>query len=479
MSRTPRTWLRDRRVLASVFVILCGLVVYFVWFARGKEELPTTAQIMAKEASQPANIVVGPSVQVSTANAVNSHREVVAVADPTDPKKLVAAAMCLQPGDRFAVIAYRSEDGGATWQPSFRRDDPAEQQADPDFAFGPDGLLHLVFQTHPWPAPASGLLPMTFRFFRSPDAGRSWGAGGVVTGPGTLTEGIELDRPFLATDRTNGPFRGHLYCASNYTNFHDSGDGGRTFCGQKFKLPAENMVRQTSNPVVLSDGTMVFTHLDWRQSRRDPSREPIGLGVIASDDGGKTLRPQARVIARWQDEARRTDPFCFNPVLAADARDRLFAVWEDGNHPGRGRLLFARSEEKGRTWTRPAIISEQPADGTGGYIAVMPAIAVNKDGVIGVSWYDRRGLPDVDLSNHASNNRGAGCNVRLRVSLDGGDTWQPSVKVNQAPIKAKVWDLRDTAGLTADADGAFHPVWIDDRTGVQQVWTATVQVGKR
>ena len=192
-----------------------------------------------------------------------------------------------------------------------------------------------------------------FRSFRSPDAGRSWEVVGVGAGPRTHTEGIDIDRPFLAADRTNGSFRGRLYRTSNFAYFFDSSDQGRTFRRQQFELPAENLSRQTSNPVVLADGTMAFAHLDYRQS----SREPIGLGVIASDDGGKTLRPQARVIARWKDEARRTDPFCFSPALAADARDRMFAVWEDWNHSGRGRLLFARSEDKGRTWTRPAIIS--------------------------------------------------------------------------------------------------------------------------
>jgi hypothetical protein len=34
----------------------------------------------------------------------------------------------------------------------------------------------------------------------------------------------------------------------------------------------------------------------------------------------------------------------------------------------------------------------------------------------------------------------------------------------------------DTAGLAADAGGTFHPVWIDNRTGTHQVWTASVGV---
>jgi hypothetical protein len=32
----------------------------------------------------------------------------------------------------------------------------------------------------------------------------------------------------------------------------------------------------------------------------------------------------------------------------------------------------------------------------------------------------------------------------------------------------------DTAGLAADASGAFYVLWVDDRTGVHQVWTAPV-----
>ena len=36
----------------------------------------------------------------------------------------------------------------------------------------------------------------------------------------------------------------------------------------------------------------------------------------------------------------------------------------------------------------------------------------------------------------------------------------------------------DTDGLVADAGGVFHPVWIDNRNGVPQVWTAPVRVSR-
>jgi hypothetical protein len=36
----------------------------------------------------------------------------------------------------------------------------------------------------------------------------------------------------------------------------------------------------------------------------------------------------------------------------------------------------------------------------------------------------------------------------------------------------------ETAGLTADAAGDFHPAWVDKRTGILQVFTAKISITK-
>jgi hypothetical protein len=100
----------------------------------------------------------------------------------------------------------------------------------------------------------------------------------------------------------------------------------------------------------------------------------------------------------------------------------------------------------------------------------MPAVAVNRDGVVGVSWYDRR--------DNADN---LGYWPRFSASLDGGAMFLSSVRVSTAPnlvMDPKETRLNggDTAGLAADAAGVFHPVWIDNRTGTHQVWTTPVTV---
>jgi hypothetical protein len=87
----------------------------------------------------------------------------------------------------------------------------------------------------------------------------------------------------------------------------------------------------------------------------------------------------------------------------------------------------------------------------------------------GVAWYDTRGL---------SGER-PGWNYRFRTSLDGGDTWQPSVRVSEQKTTLANRGPGHTGGLAAAADGTFHLLWIDGRTGQQQVWTARVTVSPR
>jgi hypothetical protein len=120
-------------------------------------------------------------------------------------------------------------------------------------------------------------------------------------------------------------------------------------------------------------------------------------------------------------------------------------------------------------------------------------VAVNKDGVVGVMWYDRRDHPD-----------NLGWTVRFRASTDGGETFGPSVKVSDVPYDpthtepmplmalrdltgAENWTQfgvhwfhfqgGDTAGFVADAGGVFHALWIGNSTGVPQLWTAPITVG--
>jgi hypothetical protein len=126
----------------------------------------------------------------------------------------------------------------------------------------------------------------------------------------------------------------------------------------------------------------------------------------------------------------------------------------------------------------------------------LTAVAVNKDGVVGVMWEDRR--------NSANN---LDYEIRFAASFDGGMTFTPSVRVSEQPrvvgagetwiasrrplnedakpdpfvatltVRRDEWvNAGHTMGLTATVDGSFHPVWVDNRTGINQLWTAAIGV---
>jgi hypothetical protein len=144
-------------------------------------------------------------------------------------------------------------------------------------------------------------------------------------------------------------------------------------------------------------------------------------------------------------------------------------VWPDARFGRRTQILLSHSDDGGRTWNTPRVVSDGPDSSSAGPNELMPMVAVNRDGIVAVSWYDRRDNPD-----------NLGYWPRLRASLDGGATWLESVRVSSEPNRLTAKDVHlnggDTAGLAADADGRFHLVWIDNRTGVAQAWASAVEV---
>jgi hypothetical protein len=239
-----------------------------------------------------------------------------------------------------------------------------------------------------------------------------------------------------------------------------------------------------ANAVINPDGTFVVlaalldaAKLNMFKGRSDAGSAPDLdglLGVMRSSDEGKTLQPMAPIADVYYDWRV---PQLSMAALAVDRsggpfRGRLYAVWPDARFDRRTQILLASSSDEGRTWSAPRVVSDDgPALRTGDRPNhFMPMVAVNRGGIVAVSWYDRRDNPD-----------NLGYWPRFSASLDGGTTWLPSVRVStSANLVRDDKEIRfnsgDTAGLAADAGGTFHPVWIDNRTGTHQVWTASVGV---
>lgn len=465
----------------------------------------------------PSLIVAGPNVQVSVAKASTMHGEGLIVTDPTDARRLLVCSMFRSEEIGQGVAAYVSQDGGRHWERTFESA-PENPAGDPACAFGPDGTAYLMMIPMKVPSQAKIRLPL----FRSDDSGRTWRAAG--------TTGY-LDRESLVVDRTGGRFHNRIYAHGVATargttgvrrealELYASADGGRTF-----DRPAERLALNrryifgVGNSVVLSDGRWlaVFGELKAYYDGPDsdagafeaafpspPEPENAWLETIASDDGGDSLNEPV-TIGGWHMPNPYVRHSIATPTVAADATngpfsDRLYVVWPDSRFGGTD-ILFSYSGDRGRSWSPPVVVNDDRKrlrpDAAPNHL--LPAVAVNTAGVVAVTWLDRRDQSD-----------NLGWRVRVRASLDGGETFLPGALVSEAPARfdghelwpsiasttgggtpvsggdllrvlifapPHLYSAGDYAGLAADRDGTFHLYWIDNRTGWHQVWTAPVSI---
>ena len=421
--------------------------------------------------AQPANTpyTIGPNVQISISQPAIPHYETSVAADLEHAGHLIACAYVARPGNQSDNVFYVSFDHGATWSLTLTVPtavDPSCGLASGNAAFAagihdlPDEKATPVLTVH-----------------RSSDGGRTWKPAAITA------EAPPIDRAWLTPDDSASRVYIHAYRYSKsppaaLVFFPSAADG--TLFDTIRTLPAVHFEKPwffLGNGVVDTDGSFYALAAELDDTKRNmsyrtdeasaPPAPNALLYVIASHDRGKTLQPAGRIEGVYYDWRI---PQLSLPSLAIDrsrgpSRGRLYAVWPDARYDHRTRILFSSSPDHGRTWAPPTAIDENPTRGVNNF---MPAVAVNNRGIVGVSWYDRRDAPD-----------NIGYSVRFAASLDGGKTWLPSVKVSTAAHTDR-GDTRknsgDTAGLAAAADGTFHPVWIDNRTSVPQMWTTTITV---
>jgi hypothetical protein len=406
-----------------------------------------TARVGLATARGPdAGVVVSPNVLVSVGGVGSDYLEPAVCVDPTDGRRLVADAMrgVRAPSSAPApwrVDVFRSQDGGRSWA---RTAVSSSRTADPVCLWTRQGPVY-------W-----GAIDL---LSHSDDGGGTWRA---LPRPGGL------DRPFIVADETGGPFDGRLYLAGldqlgNRMHVLRSDDGGMTFSTSSLVGRSTNMIGNQGNNVVLSDGSYVGL---WQRlsTRSRAGRFTGAVTAVTSSDGGKTLRTYR--VARFVSAGFITLPQLAAHAAGGQFKDHLYAVWVDGSS-GSARIMFSRSVDRARTWSRPIQLDPAASQSSG----FMPTIAVNRSGVIGVTWNDRRR----DRGN-------LGYTVLFRASVDGGSSFRPPIRVSRQPARYSAtggharFNVGEAAGLAADANGAFHAIWIGNHTGRQQVWTATITV---
>ena len=430
-------------------------------------------------------LVVGRNVQVSLAHSARQHYEAWIATDPLDASHLIAGAYVVNSNKTIDNLFYVSFDGGRIWRHTLT----VPAGVDPSCAIGFKGVafaasIHDITQSN---GQSDSLLVV----HRSADGGRTWQASSIEVNTRSF------DRNYLTIDDRRGRVYVHGYlqqpkdpngnklpsCFALYT----SSDRGLNFDREVIR-PSTDFATPwffPANGIVTDDGIFIALLAELDKSKRNlslstdsasaPKEVNGAIKVVRSRDGGYTLEPASRIADVHYDWRVAQLSMSSLAIDSGSGRflKRLYAVWPDAGIDARTQILFSSSDDLGQTWTTPRIVSDDAVSLKPGQRPnnFMPMIAVNKNGVVGISWYDRRDNPD-----------NLGYWVRFSASLDGGKTWLPSVKVTTHSNLVEAGDIRfnggDTAGLAADAAGVFHVCWIDNRTGVHQVWTNTVVVSK-
>jgi hypothetical protein len=478
--------------------------------------LPVQSSYAQSVQRRKAQIIVGSNVQVSKGFEHLLHGENLAAGDPEHPGRLITCSMVapkpLETSKRMVVQCYVSFNAGKSWVPTNKM--VGGNFGDPTVVYGNGNDVYALalFKTDvdlPWNTDPDVKFSKASRMllYKSTDGGRTWAEPSQVA---------YTDRPYIVIDRTHGVYDGRLYIVgqtgfkgtdgSEHTilSLSRSLDGGKTFLGPIYAHYPEGMwMAGVNNCVVLSDGTFVamfgMSKKGFDELRRK-SAPDCELHVISSKTGGETFTRSVKIAdyRLGKSEGGRMGQLAADPG-SNSFKDRLYAVWP-ALVSDRTQILSSYSFDKGNTWSKPMIVNDDrsPEEHGRGPDHLLPSVAVNKDGVVLVTWYDRREAKD-----------NLGWKVRGATSLDGGETFSASVPIADAPNsypedtpwvldqrsvgdvltgdKASLISLSvnvnwtffnggHTSGLAVDADGVFHPTWIDNRTGVAQLWSAPVRI---
>jgi hypothetical protein len=237
-------------------------------------------------------------------------------------------------------------------------------------------------------------------FAKSTDKGQTFGANiRVNSTPSGFNPSMRVDTAgviYVAYQRLM-----HIY-------FTKSTDGGNTFTPAVLVIDSAGLSYPQELPsIAVNNKGQVF--IAWIDDRTNPQ----SVFIAVSYDGGLSFRPNTNVDTLL----REREP----PDISADDSGRVYVVYAE-LQPGVRQIVLARSDDSGQTFDFHTNASDLPA-GAGGCCGVDPSLATSGQGEIGVAWMDVRS----SFTEYT---------IRFSVSTDCGQTFSPSVRVDDDPDPA-------------------------------------------
>ncbi|MDQ3898220.1 MAG: glycoside hydrolase [Actinomycetota bacterium] len=441
------------------------------------------------------------AVQVtSDLGSGRGHATPVLAMHPDDPQTLVLAE-----GDAYTsrCMVHVSRNGGLTWsnatQPQTPPDWPgcgfAVTGALADLAFAPDGTLYYAF---------SAFQPTTYQqriyLARSSDLGMTWTTTALPRiGPNPARREFGADAmPSIVVDRddptlvyvawwsNNGIWNmpesitgasGSIWCRLVENRglarpwLSVSHDGGATFSDPVDMAPG--IGHCTTEPYLTQgkDGAILAFFGEATRTLEEGKAPPAHLYFSASTDQGKTFTVTPVHTQSGPADGRAstsTSDWLSAPSPGVDPKTgAIYVTWEEMGQ-GTPQILFARSTDKGKTWSEPVKVNDVDPKRDWDFADQMPTLGVAPNGRIDVAWYDYRNDPTFKEGD----TRNGFQDVYYASSTDGGRTWSKNRPVNDRIIDRRFGSRRTGSiygplGLVS-TDKAAYVAWDDTRNGNEQ-----------
>jgi hypothetical protein len=412
------------------------------------------------------DLTIGSSFRIYPSSTNQS--ETFIITHPNNPDILFASAFTIQTNPFFISEGiYVSANSGESWfgSDTCKGEPITFHGGEPAIAINKNGTFILN---------RLGRLPVFIGLYShySTDNGNTWSNQKTITSD-------DLEKHSVKSDIfPSSSFYGRTYTA--YTMITPPYNVKATYTDDTVWTP----VFTINNPSQRCFGTDIdIKHngdvfICWAVMSNPPSPYEINIGFSKSTDGGINWSVQespmaTRGITGVLDQKQNirvnstpriaidntNNPFSGNIYIVTSQKELLPA----GNDPD---IVLFKSTDNGDTWSSGIRVNQDPFNN--GKIQFFPAIYIDPLGGINILYLDDR------------NTTSDSCGIFLSRSLDGGETWidyQVSDH-NFRPTAVSglgAGNVSDHIDLTY-TNGKLLPVWMDNSTGVYQIWHAPITI---